>query len=108
MSGPTAAMSSGGWPASERAGRWQAQAAIQSCRLRPGDGEQPTNRTPKILGPEPRRTSAMPISAGLARWRPAHRVQSCCHGAAIQPKGPTTISGDQASDLHFPGSGGRI
>ncbi len=35
----------------------------------------------------PGRPSAMPISADFEHCRPARRVRSCCHRAAIQPEG---------------------
>jgi hypothetical protein len=49
----------------------------------------------------------MPISADVARCGPSGDARCCCHGAAIQPKGPTAVSDDQASELQLPGSGGR-
>jgi hypothetical protein len=40
----------------------------------------------------------LPSAEGLSRQRIANK----------QPRGPTAVSGDQASDLVLPGSGGRI
>jgi hypothetical protein len=46
---------------------------------------------PHVQTARPRCTSTMPIPASLARCRPAHRVRSCCHGAAIQSESLTTV-----------------
>jgi hypothetical protein len=64
------------------------------------------------LGPEQRETIPGPVamtsSASLVRQLPHCEARFCCHVAAIQQEGPTAVPGDQASDLHLLGSGGRI
>jgi hypothetical protein len=42
------------------------------------------------------------------RHPPLRAARSCYQTAATKIKGPTAVSGNRASDLHLPGSGGRI
>jgi hypothetical protein len=75
------------------AGGWIPARAAACARLGGGCGL----RRPRTL------ITASP--ADLAHQLPHCEARSCCHGAAIQQEGPTAVSGDQASDLHLPGSG---
>jgi len=47
----------------------------------------------------------MPVHAERPRCRPARGDRLCCHPAATKIRGPTAVSGDQASDLLIPGAG---
>jgi hypothetical protein len=51
---------------------------------------------------------SVPLRADLARQLPRPAVPSRQRTANRQPEGPTAVSGDQASDLQLPGSGGSV
>jgi hypothetical protein len=65
-----------------------------------------------VVSPEALRTPAsklsMPIADDLTHHVPLLGVLSRQRTANKQPEGPTTASGDRASDLLLRGSGGRI